>query len=217
MMKLDNRMYAILSHVDKCRVVADIGTDHGYISASIAERGLADTIIASDISEKSLLKAAKLIKNEGIMNVELRVGSGTSVLQDNECDTLIIAGMGGALIANILAAESRSFNKYILSPQRDQDILRKFMSDNNIVPLNDYKVESLGRFYDIIVAEKGKYLPLESELFFGSGFGIDFVKFRYYEIARLQAIISMASGDKLKFNQKKLNLLNKLVKNHNND
>ena len=211
-MKLDDRMYAILSHIDKCRVVADIGADHGYISASVAERGLADKVIASDISEKSVSKARALVKNEKLNNIEIRVGNGTSVLEDDECDTLIIAGMGGSLIASILGSDSRRYNRYILSPQRDQEVLRRYLKDSNIVPIFDYKVESLGRYYDIIVAEAGEYHPTGSELLYGYGEGDDFDGFRDFELQRLLDIISKSSGDKCSNAEQKLLLLKMLAK-----
>lgn len=208
-MKLDNRMYAILSHVEKCRVVADIGADHGYISASVSERGLADKVIASDISEKSVSKARALVKIEKLNNIEIRVGNGTSVLEDDECDTLIIAGMGGSLIANILSNDSRIYNRYILSPQRDQEVLRNYMKNNNLTPIFDYKVESLARYYDVIVAETGEYNPTESELLYGFGKGDGFKGFYTYELSRLIDIISKSSGDKKYNAEYKLLLLKK--------
>ena len=203
-MKLDERMYAIICNVEKCNVVADVGADHGYVAASISERGLADKVIASDISEKSVSKARQLIKQEKLNNVEIRVGNGTTVLANDECDTLIIAGMGGALIANILKNDARVFKKYILSPQRDQDVLRKYLSENNIMPIRDYKVKSIGRYYDIIVAESGNYNPSQCELSYGSGEGKDFKGFYDYEYSRLCDVIRRATADKKTYAEAKL-------------
>ena len=210
-MKLDNRMNEIISHVDKCSVVADIGADHGYISAAIAERGLADKVIISDISEKSVAKARILITQENFQNVDIRVGDGTSVLADDECDILIIAGMGGSLIANILRDDGRVYNKYILSPQRDQEILRAYLCENSILPIMDYKVKSNGRYYDIIVAEAGEYNPSESELMYGNANGSDFISFCDYESTRLCDIINIATGDKKKNAENRLELIKNRV------
>lgn len=207
-MKLDKRMSALVSNVKPCRVVADIGCDHGFVACEIAKRGLADKVIASDISIDSVSKADELATKEHLDNVCIRVGYGTKTVLDDECDTLIIAGMGGVLMSEILLEDGFRFNRYILSPQSDLPYFRKFLADNSLMPLSDYKVFSQGKYYDIIVAEKGNYAPSESELLYGSGDGDDFLGFAVQEEKRLNFIISNADAEKVEKAHYKLDILN---------
>lgn len=195
-MRLDKRMSAILSNIEKCEVLADIGCDHGMIAVSAAQNHLANKIIASDISMASAKKAESLAIKSGVSNMEVRVGDGTSVLMDNECDTVVVAGMGGRLICDMLSHDRRIFNKYILSPQSDQDYVRKYFSEHDFLPELDYKVLSLGKYYDIMVVKKGKYHPGESEILYGSGMGDDFASFKEYQSKKLELVIQKATGDR---------------------
>jgi tRNA (adenine22-N1)-methyltransferase len=60
---------------NKTRVIADVGADHGYTCAGILQRGLAEKVIATDISEKSLEKAKRLFAAMDMQeNTECRAG-----------------------------------------------------------------------------------------------------------------------------------------------
>lgn len=209
-MKLDNRMSAILSHIDKCKVFADIGCDHGMIAVSVAQNHLADKVIASDISAPSVKKAEMLAIKCGVSNFEVRVGDGTSVLGEDECDTVLVAGMGGRLICDMLSRENRTFNKYIFSPQKDQDYVRKYFREHSLAPICDYKVLSCGKYYDIMVVKAGEYHPSESEILYGSGSGEDFAGFKQHQAQKLENIIAKASGDRRSQAIHYLDLLNKM-------
>ena len=58
---LSPRMSLIASLVEKGSVVADVGTDHGYIAIYLAKKEMAKKIIAADIKEGPLLQAEKNI------------------------------------------------------------------------------------------------------------------------------------------------------------
>lgn len=104
MNELDQRLRMLFCHVPSCGCVADIGTDHGYLPISLLKKGICDKAIATDISEASLQKAKQNSKWHGIP-LDCRLGDGLSPLNDKEADCIVIAGMGGILISNILAQE----------------------------------------------------------------------------------------------------------------
>ena len=56
-----NRLETIASLIRPCKVFADIGCDHGYISLFVARSALAEKIIATDISALSLDKARRVM------------------------------------------------------------------------------------------------------------------------------------------------------------
>ena len=207
-MRLDSRIASIVSNIDKCEVIADIGCDHGKVAVYLAKNGYAKKVIASDISEKSVEKAKELAIASNLTNIiDIRVGNGTSVIKDNECDTIIIAGMGGITIKEILSSDKRVFKRMVLSPQSDVRLVREYLKDNFLLPIKDYKVECKGKYYDVLVIENGNYKPLECELEYGSGLGSDFDSFYDYERKRLEFIINHADIEKAKQAKMQLDLL----------
>ena len=97
------RLKKICNLVDENSIVADIGTDHGIIPIELSKNHIAKKIIATDISEDSLEKLEqKLIYNSNIVNIETRVSDGLDCFNEFEVDTIIISGMGGILIKEIL-------------------------------------------------------------------------------------------------------------------
>ena len=85
------------------KIIADIACDHGYIGIGIYEKGLANKVIFSDISKKSLEKAQKLIQNRNdFANFKFIVGNGLEVLTQ-QIFLSVIAGIGGREIVKILS------------------------------------------------------------------------------------------------------------------
>ncbi len=107
-MKLSNRLLEVANFVPKDSIVADIGTDHGYIPVFLVENNISNKVIATDISEKSLDKTVNYIKELNLRNnIEPRLGDGLETIKPCEVDTIIMAGMGGILIIEILEKKQR--------------------------------------------------------------------------------------------------------------
>ncbi len=155
---LKERLDMILSHIDG-ETVADIGTDHGYIPVQLALFKKAKKVIATDLNKGPLDSAREnVLKNNVEDIVKLRLGSGLLPLEVGECDTIVIAGMGGELISQILRASedvAKSANKLLLQPMNSQDTLRKFLLENGYkIIKEDIKVEGF-KVYNLIIARKG--------------------------------------------------------------
>lgn len=208
MIKLDERLTAVASEIKPCKTLADIGSDHGKIAVYAALNHLADNVIASDISAKSSLKSQILAKNEGV-EISVRVGDGTSTLKPDEYDTVVIAGMGGIEIVDILTKCQIKFNTYILVPHSKPEILRKFFITHNITTIKDYKIKCKGRFYDIILAAVGVYIPSEREIYYGKCIeSVAFNEFKQYETDRLMKLLDRTNGVKRNEILSRLNVLN---------
>ena len=98
-----NRLECIKTMVSKCSTAADIGTDHGYVAEMLLKDNLCEKIIATDLNEGPLNRALKHLTYEGLQDrCDFRLGNGLTVLNEGEADVIIIAGMGGELIADII-------------------------------------------------------------------------------------------------------------------
>ena len=133
-MKLSDRMQVIADHVDPGETVADIGTDHGQIPVWLFARGISPRVILSDISEGSIRKAEETAAAYQFGEaVSFRTGDGLEVLRGGEADTVIIAGMGGKLIRQILDRDpdhTASFHKFIMQPRKGSGPLRKWLLEH---------------------------------------------------------------------------------------
>lgn len=169
---MNNRLRKICDFVEKNSIVADIGTDHGIVPIYLSESGISKKIIATDISANSLSKLdEKLIYNDSIKNIETRVSDGLDCILEYEVDTLIISGMGGILVKNILEKNlkvAKSIRTLILSPNNSLDLLRKFLYDNGFCIVDEEDVFENGKYYQILKVKLGKdFYNNEIEYIFG--------------------------------------------------
>lgn len=158
-MTLSQRLRYIVDFVPQNSIVADIGTDHGYIPVYLIENKISKKVIGTDISPNSLKKIAKYVSLKEMGEfIDIRLGNGLSVIKPFEIDTVIIAGMGGLLIRDILKENKDvvdSITHFILQPNIASDELRKFLYDNNFVILKEKLAKENNKFYEIIYARRG--------------------------------------------------------------
>src|SRR5690625_4222163 len=76
----------------------DIGTDHGYLIKDAFLKGKIKNAIATDINEEPLNNAKRNLKD---FNVKYILTDGFKKINE-DYNTVVIAGMGGNLISNIL-------------------------------------------------------------------------------------------------------------------
>jgi len=97
-----NRLQTILSRIEKCETLADIGTDHAYLPIEAVRAGLCERAIACDIVAGPLHIAKKNIRAAQLEHkIDVRLGDGLRPLRENEADCIVIAGMGGMNIIEI--------------------------------------------------------------------------------------------------------------------
>ena len=195
-MKLTNRMEAILSLCCPAETAADIGCDHGQVAVELVLRGLAKTCIAADISAPSLDKARRRAEEWGLSGkVECRLGDGLSVLRPGEAQTIVLAGMGAPLMAEILQKQmdvARAAERLVLSPNIYPERLRKFLLENGWRIPREKMIPEEGKYYPVFLAEPGicpSYRP--EELLFGRWEQPDagLLQFLDYKIAQAKRIM----------------------------
>ncbi len=160
MIKLSDRLQLIADKVEIGETMADIGTDHGFLPLYLIAQGISPKAIMCDISGPSLNKAREAAVEYGISEgASFREGDGLDVLEDGEVDTVVIAGMGGVLMTEIMGKDlhkSRSFKKYILQPRNNAGYLRKWLFDNAFDVSENLLVRE-GKFIcEVIVVCSGK-------------------------------------------------------------
>ena len=157
---LSERLQAIADLIEYGETMADIGTDHGFLPVYLIKTGKCPYTIATDISQNSLKKAENLILSEGILNdCSARVGNGLDPIGNAEVDDVVIAGMGGILMTEILSADlnkSRSFKKFILQPRSKLYYLRKWIRDNGFTIKKEIIAKEGDRFCEILLVESCK-------------------------------------------------------------
>lgn len=150
---MSKRFNILLSLIPDCRVFADVGCDHGYMSYEMLKNRNCDRVIVSDISAECLKKAETLLQ-------ETFPDKFTAVVSDGfenvgNCDCALIAGMGGDTISDILAAAAGRLPEYlVLQPMKNSQRVRRDLVSLGYEILRDYTFRD-GKFYDVILAKKG--------------------------------------------------------------
>ena len=157
-MKLSLRLQALVSFADPCRCLADIGTDHGYVPIQMLKTGKASAALACDVRPGPLERARKNVEEAALSDrIKTRLGSGLEVLEPGEADEIVIAGMGGLLIREILEKGRpvlKTCEKLILSPHTDADVVRAYLYETGFFLTDETMVKEDEKFYVFLKAEK---------------------------------------------------------------
>lgn len=171
-MEISRRLMAIANMVEKCNCLLDVGTDHGYVPIYIMKNKICNKVIASDINKGPILKAKENIEINKIEGIELRQGSGLNVVQEGEADVVIIAGMGGHLISELIIEREDIFKKInyaVLQPVQNSEFLRKFLINRGYEIISEDLVFDESIFYEIIKVRYGVNVRKEEEIFYEVG------------------------------------------------
>lgn len=158
-MNLSDRLQVIADYVPKNTIVGDIGTDHGYIPIYLIQNNISKKVIAADISKNSLDKAVENVKEYKYEDrIETRLGNGLEIIKEYEIDTVIIAGMGGILIKDIMDKnwiKRDSISNFILQPNIATNELRKYLIENSFEIVDEKLVKDGKKFYEVLYVKKG--------------------------------------------------------------
>ena len=176
--RLDERLTVAANLAAGGATVCDVGCDHGKLACYMVQTGRAERAIATDISAPSLKKAERLAEELGLTDlVETRVGDGLDPVADGEADVVVLAGMGGDLIARILeraCAQGKRFSRFVLSPNTHPERAREAAGAAGHRIVADIAAECAGKYYPVIATKAGGAEKLSrSELLFGRFFAED--------------------------------------------
>lgn len=173
--QISTRLETIASFINPHTVLADIGSDHAYLPAYVCLHDETIEAIAGEVSKGPYERAKETVTMYKLQDrIHVRLGSGLSVItEDDNVSTIVIAGMGGGLIASILTegkAILPHIERLILQPNTNGYIVRKTVLANGFTLTEETLVDENEHIYEIIVANRlGKDpSPLtEKELLFG--------------------------------------------------
>lgn len=132
---LDKRLAQAFQMAKPCPVCADIGADHGQLSAALLQSGKAEHMLVADISDKSLSKARIMLKRLGLDGkATFAVADGLRALDalpDGKAHTVFILGMGGETLSRILRDGASRLHgaTLILGAQTDLPMVRQTLCD----------------------------------------------------------------------------------------
>lgn len=150
------RIKILCAHLTPAKTFADVGCDHGYMSEYMLKNGLCEKLYFSDVSKGSLEKAKRRLA------AYVAEGKATGVLGDGffgvpkDTEEVLIAGMGGSEIVDILSHGKYGFlpERFVFQPMLDSEKLRRYLIANGAVLERDYTFESDGKPYDCIVGRR---------------------------------------------------------------
>ncbi|MGQ5709558.1 tRNA (adenine(22)-N(1))-methyltransferase [Lactobacillus sp. PSON] len=168
------RLNTLAKMVDENTRLADIGTDHAYLPIELVKEGKINFAIASDIAAGPLQNAKDDIQEAGLQDkIETRLGAGLETIKhEDKIDTVVIAGMGGKLMSQILEDADQNgfkFKNLVLEPNIGEAGVRIWLMNHNYKILDEDLIAEAGHTYELIKAElvKEKASLTEEEIFFG--------------------------------------------------
>lgn len=157
MITLSPRLQTAADMVRSGVVAADIGTDHAYLPSYLVLSGRCPHTLACDLRRGPLENARETLERYSITElVELRLSDGLDELCENEADDIIMTGMGGTLIAQLLSRTEWIRNagkRLILQPMSHAEDVRLFLMKNGFDTVEERTCRDEGRVYVVICAE----------------------------------------------------------------
>lgn len=171
---LSIRLQQVADFVENPSVVADIGSDHGYLPVYLVEKDISQKAICGEVVKGPYQATIDEVKKNHLENkIEVRLGDGLEILQPTDDISVVsICGMGGKLIVDIL---NRGFDKLtdkmdlLLEPNINEPLVRQWLVDHHYDITKEAIVRENKKTYEIIYAKKRKEkVSLEPhEIFFG--------------------------------------------------
>ncbi|EDK32995.1 tRNA (adenine(22)-N(1))-methyltransferase [Clostridium kluyveri] len=221
-MEISLRLKTLLNMVDNCQCMADIGTDHGYVPIYLVKNKICRRAIASDINKGPIKKAEFNIKLHKLEDkINCRLGRGLSTIIPGEAEEIVIAGMGGNLIRDIIEEDLEVFKSaksLILQPMQHSQVLRKYIYNSGFKILDEELCIDENKFYEIIKVKYDEDIKYIDSIFYEVGevlikkkHSLVF-KFLKNKIDNYNKIILNINKDTKLANKRKVNLLSKIEK-----
>lgn len=157
---ISKRLLCCAAQVPEGARVADIGADHGYLSIELIRNRRAAFVHACDLREMPIRRAMENALRYGVADkMRFSRADGLAAVDPAQVDTVVCAGMGGDLIAQILdRAPWLRDESYllILQAQSSGNDLRRKLGPMGFGIEGETLVEDGGFLYQVITARYGR-------------------------------------------------------------
>ena len=161
---LTPRLRTAASLVPEGARLADIGTDHAYLPAALLLEGKIPYAIAADLRQGPLLRAKETAALYGCQKqMGFRLCDGLKGIRPEETDAIVIAGMGGETIAQILEAAPWVRERQVplvLQPMSSIPDLREWLQEHGYQIQEERLAQEGDNLYVILSVCSGEMVPM---------------------------------------------------------
>ena len=163
-MKLDARLQAAADAAGRCALFADIGSDHAKLALYLLETGAAARAVCADIHAAPLARGQQAAARAGLAHrAAFVLSDGLDALPERP-DVAAVCGMGGELIADIVARALRRFSggppvRFVLQPMTAGSELRRYLWESGFTIADERYAVAAGKPYVILTAVYGASSP----------------------------------------------------------
>lgn len=154
MIELSKRMQSVADMIQPCDAVGDIGCDHAFVSIYLVEQRRAKRVIASDVRRGPVAIAKRNIEAMNLSDqIEIRMGDGLDTIVPGEVNAVVLAGMGGMLMIDILERGEEVVTRcdqLVLQPQSDIEKVRRYLAEKGYHLADEQMLIDAGKYYNLL-------------------------------------------------------------------
>lgn len=154
MIELSKRMRSVADMIQPCDAVGDIGCDHAFVSIYLVEQHRAKRVIASDVRRGPITIAKRNIEAMNLSDqIEIRMGDGLDTIVPGEVNAVVLAGMGGMLMIDILERGEEVVaccDQLVLQPQSDIEKVRRYLAEKGYQLADEQMLIDAGKYYNLL-------------------------------------------------------------------
>lgn len=154
MIELSKRMQSAADMIQPCDAVGDIGCDHAFISIYLVEQHRTERVIASDVRRGPITIAKRNIEAMNLSDqIEIRMGDGLDTIVPGEVNAVVLAGMGGMLMIDILERGEEVVTRcdqLVLQPQSDIEKVRRYLAEKGYHLADEQMLIDAGKYYNLL-------------------------------------------------------------------
>ncbi len=167
-MSLSKRLSSCLKFTEGFNKLADIGTDHALLPIAAIEHGNVSQALAIENKIGPFEIAYNNVKNSKFSDrISVKLGNGLEQIDDS-VDVVVISGMGGKLISEILISHDlKNVKRFILQPNNEPSSIRRILSKIKYYIIDELIINEKNKLYDMIIIEPGLIEYNELQILFG--------------------------------------------------
>lgn len=154
MIELSKRMQSVADMIQPCDAVGDIGCDHAFVSIYLIEQHRTKRVSASDVRRGPIAIAKRNIEAMNLSDqIEIRMGDGLDTIVPGEVNAVVLAGMGGMLMIDILERGEEVVTRcdqLVLQPQSDIEKVRRYLAEKGYHLADEQMLIDAGKYYNLL-------------------------------------------------------------------